>query len=93
MPHVQCNVYRVLYIYVHVYICTVHVALQVWLWIACAIIVFIFMAQRFGTSGVGACFAPIVLIYFLCNLIIAITNISRYKPTIFKVNIYLDLHC
>jgi len=42
--------------------------------------------QRFGTGRVGFCFAPIVLIYFLCNLIIAITNISRYKPDIFKVN-------
>ncbi|KAL3152408.1 hypothetical protein ABBQ32_001459 [Trebouxia sp. C0010 RCD-2024] len=54
--------------------------------ISCAIIVLIFMAQRFGTSRVGACFAPIVLIYFLCNMIIAITNISRYKPTIFKIS-------
>ena len=49
------------------------------------------MAQRFGTGRVGACFAPIVLIYFLCNLIIAITNISRYKPTIFKVIMHLCL--
>lgn len=43
------------------------------------------MVQRFGTGRIGFCFAPIVLVYFLCNLIIAITNISRYKPDIFKV--------
>lgn len=59
--------------------------------IACIIIVLIFVTQRFGTSRVGACFAPIVLIYFLCNLIIAITNISRYNPTIFKVIIALGV--
>ena len=54
------------------------------------------MAQRFGTGRVGACFAPIVLIYFVCNLIIAITNISRYKPDIFKVSCHgplTDEHC
>ena len=44
------------------------------------------MVQSFGTGRIGFLFAPIVLIYFLCNLIIAITNISRYKPDIFKVN-------
>lgn len=60
--------------------------------ISSAIIVFIFMAQRFGTSRVGACFAPIVLIYFLCNLIISITNICRYNPTIFKVNIVIVMY-
>ncbi|KAL3134375.1 hypothetical protein ABBQ38_006629 [Trebouxia sp. C0009 RCD-2024] len=52
--------------------------------ISCGIVILLFMVQRFGTGRIGLCFAPIVLIYFLCNLIIAITNISRYKPDIFK---------
>lgn len=54
--------------------------------ISCGIVILLFMGQRFGTGRIGFCFAPIVLVYFLCNLIIAITNISRYKPDIFKVN-------
>lgn len=44
------------------------------------------MVQRFGTGRIGALFAPVVLIYFLCNIIIAVTNIHRYKPDIFKVS-------
>ncbi|KAL3138070.1 Potassium transporter [Trebouxia sp. C0009 RCD-2024] len=52
--------------------------------ISCGIVILLFTVQRFGTGRIGLCFAPIVLIYFLCNLIIAITNISRYKPDIFK---------
>lgn len=52
--------------------------------IACAIVVMIFMIQSFGTGRIGVLFAPIVLIYFLCNLIIAITNMTRYNPRIFK---------
>ena len=43
------------------------------------------MLQRYGTGRIGALFAPIVLIYFLCNIITAITNIHRYKSDIFKV--------
>ncbi|KAL3148191.1 hypothetical protein ABBQ38_014224 [Trebouxia sp. C0009 RCD-2024] len=53
--------------------------------ISCGIAILLFMVQRFGTGRIGFLFAPIVLIYFLCNLIIAITNISCYKPDIFKV--------
>lgn len=53
--------------------------------ISCGIVILLFMVQRFGTGRIGFCFAPIVFVYFLCNLIIAITNISRYKPDIFKV--------
>ena len=45
--------------------------------ISIAIIVLIFAAQRFGTARVGACFSPIVLIYFMLNIIIACTNIHR----------------
>lgn len=52
--------------------------------ISCAIVVGLFMVQRFGTGRVGVVFAPIVLIYFLCNVIIAVTNITRYKPSVFK---------
>lgn len=59
--------------------------------VSCAIIILIFMAQRFGTGRVGAGFAPIVVIYFLCNLIIAITNITRYKPSIFKVSCHAPI--
>ncbi|KAL3134369.1 hypothetical protein ABBQ38_006624 [Trebouxia sp. C0009 RCD-2024] len=54
--------------------------------IACAIVVMIFMIQSFGTGRIGVLFAPIVLIYFLCNLIIAITNMTRYNPRIFKLS-------
>ena len=57
--------------------------------ISCAIVVAIFMVQRFGTGRVGSTFAPVVLIFFLCNLIIAITNISRYQPGIFRVSFVL----
>ena len=53
--------------------------------ISCAIVIAIFMVQRFGTGRIGTLFAPVVLIYFLCNIIIAVTNIHRYKPDIFKV--------
>ncbi|DBA83964.1 TPA: Potassium transporter, variant 2 [Trebouxia sp. C0004] len=52
--------------------------------ISCAIVVGLFMVQRFGTGRVGVVFAPIILIYFVCNVIIAVTNITRYKPSVFK---------
>ena len=38
--------------------------------IACAIVVVIFMVQSVGTGRIVVMFAPIVLIYFLCNLIV-----------------------
>ncbi len=53
--------------------------------ISCAIVIGLFMVQRFGTGRVGVVFAPIILIYFLCNVVIAVTNITRYKPSVFKV--------
>lgn len=45
--------------------------------VSIAIIVLLFAAQRFGTNRLGAYFSPIVLIYFLLNIIIACTNIHR----------------
>lgn len=52
--------------------------------VSIAIIVLLFAAQRFGTNRLGAYFSPIVLIYFLLNIIIACTNIHRYDPSIFR---------
>ncbi|KAK9792666.1 hypothetical protein WJX73_004356 [Symbiochloris irregularis] len=52
--------------------------------VSCAIIILIFSAQKLGTSKLGVAFAPILLLWFLFNLIINIYNIATYQPGIFK---------
>lgn len=64
--------------------CRAHGCAGVIVGVSCAIIIIIFMAQRFGTTKLGASFAPIILIWFLFNVIVAIYNIVKYYPAIFK---------
>ena len=52
--------------------------------VSCAIVILIFAAQKYGTTKLGVTFAPIVLLWFLFNLIISIHNIAKYQPGIFK---------
>ena len=52
--------------------------------ISCAIVVVLFSVNYLGTVKLGACYAPIVLLWFLFNLITAIHNITVYSPGVFK---------
>nr|CAG8583605.1 5659_t:CDS:2 [Entrophospora candida] len=51
--------------------------------LSCTIIVLLFLGQKFGTSKVGALFAPIVSLWFLSLAIIGAWNISQY-PQVLK---------
>ncbi len=48
--------------------------------ISCAILILLFVFQRVGTSKVGFTFAPIVLIWFVANVMINLYNIIIYYP-------------
>lgn len=47
--------------------------------ITCAILVALFLIQSRGTQGVGALFAPVVLLWFLANVLVAIYNIAVWE--------------
>ncbi|CAH1766955.1 7136_t:CDS:2, partial [Entrophospora sp. SA101] len=51
--------------------------------LSCAIIVLLFIGQKFGTSKMGALFAPIVSLWFLSLAIIGAWNIAQY-PQVLK---------
>lgn len=46
--------------------------------ITCAILVVLFGVQSWGTQGIGVMFAPIVILWFLGNSMIAIYNIVKF---------------
>lgn len=48
--------------------------------VTCAILVLLFAGQRFGTSKVGFTFAPIVLLWFVANVMVNLYNIIVYYP-------------
>ncbi|KAK9808702.1 hypothetical protein WJX72_002233 [[Myrmecia] bisecta] len=52
--------------------------------VSCAIIILIFAAQRFGTAKIGFSFSPIVILWFLLNIIISGYNTHMFYPTIYK---------
>ncbi|GAQ87155.1 Potassium transporter family protein [Klebsormidium nitens] len=52
--------------------------------VSCAIVVALFAAQPFGTGRVGFMFAPVVIIWFASNVVIAIYNTATYYPGIYK---------
>jgi KUP system potassium uptake protein len=47
--------------------------------LTCAILVVLFMVQSYGTQRVGVVFAPVVLLWFLSNVLVAIYNIHAYE--------------
>ena len=52
--------------------------------ISIAIVVIIFGVNPFGTVRIGGTYAPIVLLWFLFNIITACYNINKYNRGIFK---------
>ena len=52
--------------------------------ISIVIVVVIFGVNPFGTVRIGGTYAPIVLMWFLFNLITACYNINKYNKGIFK---------
>lgn len=52
--------------------------------VSCAIVVLLFGVNPFGSAKIGACYAPIVLLWFLFNIITAIYNIHNFYPGVFK---------
>lgn len=54
--------------------------------ISCAVLILIFVGQRFGTSKIGFLYAPILLLWFLCNAAIGCYNIATCYPAIFRVS-------
>ena len=48
--------------------------------ISCAILVLLFTFQRLGTSKLGHCFAPVILLWFFANFCIGIYNIVKWRP-------------
>lgn len=40
--------------------------------ISCAILVLLFLIQPFGTTRIASCFAPVVIIWLLCNLVFGV---------------------
>ncbi len=48
--------------------------------VTCAILVLLFTFQRFGTSKVGFTFAPVVLLWFVANVMVNLYNIIVYYP-------------
>lgn len=47
--------------------------------ITCAILVVLFSVQYRGTQDIGVLFAPIVLLWFLSNVMVAIYNIATFE--------------
>ncbi|KAH8660115.1 potassium transporter-domain-containing protein [Xylariales sp. PMI_506] len=52
--------------------------------ISVAILICLFLIQPFGTSKIGSCFAPIVIIWLLFNLCAGIYNLAVYDYTVLK---------
>ena len=52
--------------------------------VSCAIVVLLFGMNPLGTAKIGATYAPIVLLWFLFNIITACYNIHTYYPGVFK---------
>lgn len=48
--------------------------------ISCAILILLFIFQRLGTSKLGHCFAPVIILWFVANFIIGIYNIVKWHP-------------
>jgi K+ transporter len=47
--------------------------------LTCAILVVLFMVQSYGTQRIGVMFAPVVLLWFLSNVLVAMYNIHAYE--------------
>ncbi|KAK9810742.1 hypothetical protein WJX73_004336 [Symbiochloris irregularis] len=52
--------------------------------ITIAILVVLFMIQRFGTRFIGYSFSPFLMLWFLANVMMAIYNIAKYEPSVFR---------
>lgn len=53
--------------------------------ISIIILACLFLIQQFGTKFVGSLFSPIILVWFIFNIVVGIINIAWYRPDIFKV--------
>jgi K+ transporter len=47
--------------------------------LTCAILVALFLVQSNGTQRIGVVFAPVILLWYLSNVLVAIYNISAYE--------------
>lgn len=52
--------------------------------VSCVIVIILFGMNHLGTVKIGALYAPIVLLWFLFNIITAIHNITTYNSGVFK---------
>ena len=48
--------------------------------VSCAILILLFFFQRLGTSKLGHCFAPIIILWFFANFCVGIYNIVTWHP-------------
>ncbi len=55
--------------------------------ISVAIIVILFLTQHFGTQKLAFLFSPIIILWLLSNLAIAIFNLHEYGGEIFEVSV------
>ncbi|KAI4133880.1 MAG: hypothetical protein LQ341_006114 [Variospora aurantia] len=51
---------------------------------SCAILILLFLIQPFGTSKIGSCFAPIVILWLSLNLSFGIYNLVWYDHSVLK---------
>ncbi|KAL8867154.1 MAG: hypothetical protein Q9198_008625, partial [Flavoplaca austrocitrina] len=52
--------------------------------VSCTILVLLFLVQPFGTSRIGTCFAPIVIIWLGFNLFFGIYNLAQHDHSVLK---------
>jgi len=48
------------------------------------ILVLLFLVQHFGTTKIGVCFAPIVILWLLLNLVFGVYNLALHDHTVLK---------
>ncbi len=51
---------------------------------SCAILILLFLIQPFGTSKIGSCFAPIVILWLLLNFSFGIYNLVEHDHSVLK---------
>jgi len=52
--------------------------------ISCAVLVVLFLVQRFGTTKVAVCFAPVVMLWLILNFAFGIYNLAVHDHTVLK---------
>lgn len=52
--------------------------------IAIVILAALFLIQQFGTKFVGSLFSPVIVVWFVFNIVVGLYNIIMFRPEIFK---------